>query len=175
MKKLLQYSLTAFFVSASLIAVAADADIKWTPIEKSMAEAKAANKKFILINLYTDWCGWCKKMEENTFSEPSVIEAMNKTFVSAKFNAETATPVEFNGKSYTFVKNGARGANQLAMDLGSVGGKLGYPTLVILDSNGNKLQAFPGFKDIETLTVILQYFESESYKKMDFQQYQSGQ
>ena len=57
MKKLLQYSLTAFFVSASLIAVAADADIKWTPIEKSMAEAKAANKKFILINLYTDWCG----------------------------------------------------------------------------------------------------------------------
>ena len=81
----------------------------------------------------------------------------------------------FNGKSYNFTKTGARGANQLAMELGSVGGKLGYPTLVVLDADGKKLQAFPGYKDVETLTIILKYFQSGSYKTMDFQQFQSGQ
>ena len=84
------------------------------------------------------------------------------------------------GRPYDFSSNaitspGARGANQLAMDLGSVGGKLGYPTLVVLDENGNKLQAFPGYKDVETLSIILKYFKSGSYKSMDFQQYQTGQ
>lgn len=152
-----------------------DSDIKWTTIEQSVANSKSNNKKFILVDLYTDWCGWCKKMDENTLTEQSVVSLINENFTAVKFNAETQSAVLFNGKTYNFAKTGARGANQLALDLGSVGGKLGYPTLVVLDANGTKLQAFPGFKDIETMTVILKYFQSGSYKSMDFQQYQSGQ
>lgn len=152
-----------------------DSDIKWTSIEQSIANSKSNNKKFILVDLYTDWCGWCKKMDENTFTEQSVISLLNDNFTPVKFNAESQNAVLFNGKTYNFTKTGARGANQLALDLGSVGGKLGYPTLVVLDANGNKLQAFPGFKDVETMTVILKYFQSGSYKSMDFQQFQSGQ
>ena len=152
-----------------------DNDIKWSSIEKSMSDTKSGNKKFILVDLYTDWCGWCKKMDENTLQDPGVTSLLNESFTAVKFNAETSSPVTFNGKTYSFTKTGARGANQLALDLGSVGGKLGYPTLVVLDENGNKLQAFPGFKDVETLTAILNYFKSGSYKKMDFQQFQTGE
>ena len=152
-----------------------ESDLKWTSIENAVTENKASGKKFILVDLYTDWCGWCKKMDENTFQESSIISLLNDGFTTVKFNAETPNPVSFNGKTYNFTKTGARGANQLAMDLGSVGGKLGYPTLVVLDENGNKLQAFPGYKDVETLGIILKYFKSGSYKSMDFQQYQSGQ
>jgi thioredoxin-related protein len=152
-----------------------DAKVKWTTIDKALAETKASNKKFIIVDLYTDWCGWCKKMDENTFTDAGVIALINTDFTIAKFNAETADAVTFNGKSYSFTKTGARGANQLAMELGSVGGKLGYPTLVVLDADGKKLQAFPGYKDVETLTIILKYFQSGSYKTMDFQQFQSGQ
>mgnify|MGYP001246046164 FL=1 len=152
-----------------------DAKVKWTTIDKALAETKANNKKFIIVDLYTDWCGWCKKMDENTFTDAGVIALINTDFTIAKFNAETADVVMFNGKSYNFTKTGARGANQLAMELGSVGGKLGYPTLVVLDADGKKLQAFPGYKDVETLTIILKYFQSGSYKTMDFQQFQSGQ
>ena len=168
--------LTASVVFAKVKAESiADNGINWTNIDNATSKVKADNRKFILVELYTDWCGWCKKMDENTFEEESIIQSINTNFVAVKFNAETPLPVTFNGKSYAFVKTGARGANQLALDLGSVGGKLGYPTIVILDANGNKLQAFPGYKDIETMSVILKYYESGSYKPMAFQQFQSGQ
>ena len=153
----------------------AETDIKWTTIDKALSETKSSNKKFILVNLYTDWCGWCKKMDEGAFSEASIVGLMSANFTAVKFNAETAEPVTFNGKTYNFNKSGQRGANQLALDLGSTAGKLGYPTLVVLDANGNKIQAFPGYKDVETLGAILKYFQSGNYKTMDFQQFQSGQ
>ena len=166
---------TLSVASAKIRKVSTDSDIKWTTIDQSLANTKSAGKKFILVDLYTDWCGWCKKMDENTFQDAGVVSALNEGFTAVKFNAETPSPVTFNGKSYNFAKTGARGANQLALDLGSVGGKLGYPTLIILDENGNKLQAFPGFKDVETLGMILKFYKSGSYKTMDFQQFQSGQ
>lgn len=154
---------------------APDTDIKWTTIDKALEDVKTGNKKFILVDLYTDWCGWCKKMDENTYTDAGVASMLNANFTSVKLNAETKDVVTFNGKSYSFTKTGARGANQLAIDLGSVGGRLGYPTLVILDANGTKLQSFAGYKDVETLTIILKYFQTGTYKTMDFQQFQSGQ
>jgi thioredoxin-related protein len=173
------FLLTVVFVLSMLnlssAKTSADASIKWTTIEQALSEAKSSNKKFILVDLYTDWCGWCKKMDEGAFSEAGVISMINSSFVPVKFNAEVPSPVTFNGKTYTFNKSGQRGANQLALDLGSTGGKLGYPTLVVLDANGNKLRSFPGYKDVETMAAILKYFESGSYKAMDFQQFQSGQ
>ena len=184
MKKLNFLSILVMMFSLSLLSTAsaktslaptANTDIKWTTVDNAISDAKSSNKKFILIDLYTDWCGWCKKMDENTFTDANVQSLLNANFTTVKFNAETADVVSFNGKSYSFAKTGARGANQLAIDLGSVGGRLGYPTLVVLDANGNKLQSFAGYKDVETLTTILKYFQSGVYKTMDFQQFQSGQ
>ncbi|MBK9329355.1 MAG: hypothetical protein IPM95_08595 [Sphingobacteriales bacterium] len=106
---------------------------------------------------------------------PGNIASLNDNFTAVKFNAEIKDPVAFNGKTYSFTKTGSRGANQLALELGTVGGKLGYPTLVVLDANGNKLQTFPGYKDVETLNTIIRYFNTGVYKTMDFQQFQSGQ
>ncbi len=150
-------------------------ELKWTTMDKAIADAKANNKKFIFVDLYTDWCGWCKKMDENTFTDPGIQDLLNSNFTSVKFNAESKNVVSFNDKSYSFVKTGARGANQLAIDLGSLGGRLGYPTLVVLDANGTKIQSFAGYKDVETLSTILKYFQTGVYKTMDFQQFQSGQ
>ncbi len=151
------------------------AEINWTTIDKAVDAAKSSNKKFILVDLYTDWCGWCKKMDENTLTDPGIVASLNDNFTAVKFNAEIKEPVEFNGISYSFTKTGSRGAYQLALDLGTVGGKLGYPTLVVLDANGNRLQTFPGYKDVETLNTIINYFRTGVYKTMDFQQFQSGQ
>lgn len=152
-----------------------DAKISWTSIQTAVDAAKAGNKKFILVNIYTDWCGWCKKMDESVFTEQSIVNTVNADFVAVKLNAETQDVIQFNGSSYGFETNGKRGANKLAMELGSVGGKIGYPTLVVLDANGKKIQTFPGFKDVQTVNALLRYFETGSYQKMDFQQFQAGQ
>lgn len=184
MKKLNFLSILVIIFACSILSTASanakieasnDTDVKWTTIEKAISETKANNKKFILVDLYTDWCGWCKKMDENTFTDAGIQAALNSNFTTVKFNAESKDAISFNDKSYSFVKTGARGANQLAIDLGSVGGRLGYPTLVVLDANGTKLQSFAGYKDVETLATILKYFQSGVYKTMDFQQFQSGQ
>ncbi len=152
-----------------------EGQINWVNIDQSIAETKSSNKKFILVDLYTDWCGWCKKMDEGTYTEASIVSLINANFTAVKFNAEQQNPIVFNGKSYSFLKSGPRGTHQLALELGGIGGKLGYPTLVVLDANGNKLETFPGYKDVETMTAILKYFQTGSYKNMDFQQYESGQ
>ena len=163
------------YAKNTTISLPSDNQIKWTSIDQAVSNANSSNKKFILVDLYTDWCGWCKKMEENTFQDAGVISLLNEHFIAVKFNAEMNSAVTFNSKTYNFTKTGARGANQLALDLGSVGGKLGYPTLVVLDENGKKLQSFPGYKDVETFTAILNYFKSGSYKNMDFMQFQTEQ
>ncbi len=152
-----------------------DTKVKWVPIQSAVETAKAQNKKFIFVHIYTDWCGWCKKMEDNVFTDQAILADFDADFVPVKFNAETQDIIQFNGTSYGFDNSGKRGANKLALELGNVGGKIGYPTLVVLDASGKKLQTFPGFKDVQTLNELLNYFQSGSYQKMDFQQFQAGQ
>jgi thioredoxin-related protein len=114
-------------------------------------------------------------MEDNVFTDQAILADFDADFVPVKFNAETQDVIQFNGTSYGFDNSGKRGANKLALELGNVGGKIGYPTLVVLDASGKKLQTFPGFKDVQTLNELLNYFQSGSYQKMDFQQFQAGQ
>ncbi|MCB0508603.1 MAG: DUF255 domain-containing protein [Chitinophagales bacterium] len=181
MKKLNIVYLIALMICTSLVQAksslesTSDSKIQWNSIDNAVAQSKSNNKPFIFVEIYTDWCGWCKKMEETTLEDEGILDNLNSNFTTVKLNAEAKTPVTFKGQTYNFVKTGNRGANQLALNLGSVGGRLGYPTIVVLDADGNKLQAFPGFKDTETMNVILNYYKSGSYKTMDFQQFQSTQ
>ena len=58
------------------------------------------NGKKIIIDLYTDWCGWCKVMDRNTFTNPKVISLINDNFLPIKFNAEYQNTVSFNNNSF---------------------------------------------------------------------------
>ena len=78
--------------------------VKWLTFEQAVERSKTEKRK-IFIDVYTDWCGWCKKMDENTFTDAGVIALINTDFTIAKFNAETADVVMFNGKSYNFISS----------------------------------------------------------------------
>ena len=65
------------------------AAIKW---EKDLASAvkKAKDKDLpIMIDVYTDWCSWCKELDKNTYANKEVIDAAKK-MVSVKLNPETS-------------------------------------------------------------------------------------
>lgn len=67
----------------------------------SMAELQAAyakNPKPIIIDVYTDWCGWCKVMDRETYSNDKVADYINKNFYAVKYNAESTAQVEFANK-----------------------------------------------------------------------------
>ncbi len=117
-------------------------------------------KRKIIIDLYTDWCGWCKRMDKNTFRNPEISEYINQHYYAVKFNAETRDSIEFGNKTWYYHKSpGARrGTNTLAIALGNVNGRLGYPTLVILNEDLQLIQALPGYKTVDQLMPILVYF-----------------
>jgi thioredoxin-related protein len=173
MKKLKLFAILMSVLIVPAWSADKDTPVEWTSMEKALSHVDASHQ-FIFIDIVAPWCGWCKKMDESTFTDENVSEQLRNNFVTVKLDAEAETPVSFNGKSYGLTQNGTRKTNQLAMDLGKVNGRLGYPTLVVLDEKGNKIQAFPGYKDAETLNILLKYFLSGNYKKMDFQQFQSG-
>ncbi len=122
--------------------------LQWTSIENLEAVSNKSNKK-VMIDMYTSWCGWCKVMDKKTFTNPEVIKYLNDNFHVVKFNAEQKQPVTFKGKEYQWANAGRRGVNMLAHEM--LNGRLGYPSLVFLDENLNKIKVSPGYKTPEQL------------------------
>lgn len=85
--------LTALIMSA--VVVYADG-VKFTTIttwNEALELAKKANKP-IFLDAYTDWCGWCKVMDKETFSDPKVAAFMNANFVNVKMDMETGEGID---------------------------------------------------------------------------------
>ncbi|MCB0640758.1 MAG: DUF255 domain-containing protein [Phaeodactylibacter sp.] len=138
----------------------------------SWEEAMAANEKEprkILVDVYTDWCGWCKKMDNTTFKDGSVTNYLNEKFYVVKFDAEQKGEIDFSGHTFKYVPNGRRGYHQLAYAL--LDGRLSYPTVVYLDEELKRITISPGFKDAPQMLKELQYVGAEHYKTTSFQDF----
>lgn len=130
------------------------------------------NPKKIFIDVYTDWCGWCKKMDKDTFQNTEVAEYMNRNFYMVKLDGEGKDPIDFKGKTYKFVPQGRKGYHEFAAAL--MQGRLSYPTVVFLDESMNMLSPVPGYQKPEPFLNIARYFGDNIYKDTDWQTY-SGQ
>lgn len=144
-------------------AYAADGSIAW---QKEMAKAQAEAKsqsKFVFADVYTDWCGWCKVMDKNTFANDDIINYINKNYYPVKFNAETKDNIEFNNKVYSYVGSKGRGYNEFALLL--TGGRLSYPTVVFIDEELNVIQPIQGYQEPKDFYKIMRFFGEDHYKK----------
>ncbi len=63
--------------------------------------AQAKEPRKVMIDVYTKWCGPCKMMMRNTFTNADVISYINENFYAVKFDAEGPDPVEFKGKTFS--------------------------------------------------------------------------
>ena len=139
-----------------------------------MEEALKANEtspKKIFINIYTDWCGWCKRLDANTFSHPEIIDYVNSNFHPVKLNAEQSEPIVFRGVTYENPRPGQpRSAHNFAIAITQ--GRLSYPSLAFMDGNLNLIISVPGFKTPQQLEPWLAYISQEVYKtNPDFNQF----
>jgi thioredoxin-related protein len=142
--------------------------IQWMSWEEAI-EASNQNPKKIFIDMYTDWCGWCKRMDATTFKDPEIVKYMNEHFYAVKFDAEQKEEVIYDGHTFKFVDSGRRGYHQLAASL--LDGRLGYPSFVYMDEEQRRITISPGFKDADRMLTELKFIGGDHYKSTDFQSY----
>ena len=141
--------------------------IEWMTLAQ-VESSLQKEKRPVLIDLYTDWCGWCKVMDKKTYSNKKVIEYLKQKFYFVKVNAESKQSINWNGRKYTF--NPEYRTNEFALYLTQ--GRLSYPTTVIIPVEDGQPQAIPGFLEPKDFEVIVKYFGEGKYRKVPFPQYQ---
>ena len=132
--------------------------LQWYSFEQGVAEAKKANKK-MLVDVYTDWCGWCKKMDSDTYTNAGVASYLRDKYILVKLNAESSTKQNYNGKEYT--------ERELAGEFGVSG----YPTTLFFKSDGTGITAVPGYADAASFKTILSFIAEDRYLNTKFEDY----
>ena len=160
----------AFTVGALCVTLmlSAQTAVKWLTWDEAIAASKKEPRKFF-VDVYTDWCGWCKKMDKATFDNPEVAKYLNANYYPIKFNAEQRTEIKLNDKTYQYVGSGIRGYHQLAKEI--TFGRLSYPTGVFMDENLKVIQPVPGYKSPEEFEMIMKYFAEDYHKTTPWQKY----
>lgn len=147
------------------------AKLQWRSIQEIEALQKTEPRK-VLVDFYTDWCGWCKKMDAETFAHPVIAEILNKHFYIVKFDAESFDSIKFKGVQYFKKDQNKRTPHNFAVTM--LNGKMSYPTTVVLDEQLNSLGPIPGFYDALTMEKILMYFVENHYKGTEWNVFQKN-
>jgi thioredoxin-related protein len=146
--------------------------IKWYSFEDAFQLNKKKQKK-IFIDVYTDWCGWCKKMDADTFTDPVIAEFMNDHFYCVKLNAERRDTVIIDGVTFTNANpENKRGTHQLAVEL--LKGKMSYPSYVFLNEKSQWLTVVPGYQPPKEFESVIHYFGDDAYQKTPWEEYKAA-
>jgi thioredoxin-related protein len=134
-------------------------DVTWKPFEKGLKDAAAA-KKYSFVDVYTDWCGYCKQLEATTLKAKPVVAELDKNFISIRFNAESDETVTWKGKKMTM------------RELSASWGVEGFPTLLFLNSKGEIIGSFASFAEADLMVKLLTYISSGAReRKVSFEDF----
>jgi thioredoxin-related protein len=106
--------------------------INWHNYKQGMSLAKKENKR-VYLHFYTDWCNFCKEMDQTTFRNPSIIKMLNKDFVAIRVdtNKETSVAGKYNIRP--------------------------VPDNWFLSADGKKLRNFLGYYEADQFVTVIRY------------------
>jgi thioredoxin-related protein len=156
-------------VSVDQSVVVEETPVHWMTFTEAIKKSKTEKRK-IFIDVYTDWCGWCKVMDKNTFSDPIIAKLLNENFYAVKLNAEQREDIEFEGTTFKFIDNGRNGYHQLAAAL--LNNQLSYPTVVFLDEDFKMLQPLPGYQKAPEFHKVAKFIGEGHYKTVKWDAFQ---
>lgn len=124
----------AIALSAILASPALAGELNWNKdVDGGLKQAKDSHK-YALADVYTDWCGWCKRLDRDTFSNEGMVKFLNEKFVCVKVNAED------NGA-------GQKLAGQYRVS--------GYPCALVFDQSGKFIGKVSGYRDPKAYEAAL--------------------
>jgi thioredoxin-related protein len=153
-------------------------EVKWHKFDDAIVAAKASGKH-IMVDVYTDWCGWCKKLDKETYTDAAVLKVLSESYVSAKIKGDDASrqlkvraqPVQEEGRTLLQVvpvdqpavseRDLTRGALKVS----------GFPTILFFGSDGRMITKLSGFQRADEFTNILNFVKDDLYEVMSYQDY----
>jgi uncharacterized protein YyaL (SSP411 family) len=143
--------------------------VHWMTL-KEVQEAYSKSPKPIIVDVYTSWCGWCKVMDKQTYSNPKVAAYINEKYYAVKFDAESKESVDFNGRRYSY--NATNKMNDMAVYL--LFGQMSFPTTVFLSSLDARPAPLSGFLKPKEIESPLRFFGDGIYKSKSFPEFQKN-
>lgn len=132
--------------------------VSWLTFEQGLAASKK-EKKMMVVDFYTDWCGWCKVMDKETYGHESIIKFAKEKLVLVKVNAESNEKTRFREKDYTY------------RELAAAFGVNGYPATAFIDANGEVLTLVSGYVPADKFLPVLEFLSGGHHKTMKFEEF----
>jgi thioredoxin-related protein len=155
------FTVLLVLLAAALNLQAGEKSLTWYSFNDGLGEAKKTNRK-VLIDVYTDWCGWCKRMDVHTYANAEVAGYLQKRYVVVKLNAESDRTLTYKGRQYT------------ERELAAAFGIDGYPSTLFLRADGEPITIYPGFADAKQFMNVLSFIAEDHYLTTTFQDYVAG-
>ena len=139
--------------------------IQWMTLEQAFAATQKEPRK-IMVDIYTGWCGWCKVMDQRTFTNEKVADFVSEKFYAVKLDAEIKDTITIGTQKYIW----QNGYNQAGVAL--LQGKMSFPTTVFLDEKFIMIQSVPNYFEPPQFHQIITFFGDNHYKKSNWDNYQ---
>lgn len=118
--------------------------IAWRAWDAGLDEARASGRP-VLVNVYTDWCGWCRRMKADVYTRAEIRRYLDEHFVVVTLNAEGADAARYEGRAFT------------SRSLAARFGVSGYPTTIFLRPDGSHMVNVPGYVESPLFLQILRF------------------
>ncbi len=151
-------SIVALIFAGLTLQIQDTKELKWYSFTDGLKIAQTEKKK-VLIDVYTDWCEWCKKMDEEVYANSTVKKYLASKFILVKLNAESETKHTFQGREYS------------EMELSYIFGVEGFPTTIFIREDMQPITAVPGYFPADVFMKILTFIGDDYYMKMSFEDY----
>ncbi len=125
----------------------ANEKLSWLSFNDGMKKA-VSEKKILIVDFYTEWCGWCKKMDSETYTDDDVINYLKKNYVLVKLNPEKDGAVQFQGKKYE------------AAEFAGAAGVKGYPAIGFFTHDQEFITLVPGYKNATDFLELIKLVDN---------------
>ncbi len=132
-----------FFPINAIFADSSKGSVNWLTFDEAQKKGQGQSQKFLLY-FYTDWCGYCRKLDHETFTDKTVADYINSNFIPVRINSEKMPQVA-----------GRYGVG-------------GVPDLRFLTAKGEDIARWPGYIEPDRFLPLLKYIQSDSYQKMSY-------
>ncbi len=132
--------------------------LRWHQWDEGIAAAQTSGK-WMLVDVYTTWCGWCKKMDRSVYGNQIVQGLLAESFIPVKLNAESSNLLTNGDKQYT------------EQEWAKLLEAKSYPTTVIVDQKFQIVARLRGYVDPLNFIRFLKFIRGRYYEQYSFNEF----